>query len=409
MLKLDPKNTELVTQKQTVLNETIKETQNKLKELQEIKDKVDNAISSGTKISEENYRSLQREIILTQNKLIDLKNEASNWTKAGEKLKEWGENLEKIGKKISDMGTKLTTSLTVPIAGALTYAAKSAVDFETAFAGVEKTVDGTEEQLQELKQGIKDLSKEIPSSTTEIAAVAEAAGQLGIKTEDILSFTKVMIDLGNSTNLSSSEAASSLAKFANVTKMSAKDYDRLGATIVDLGNNFATTEADIVSMATRLAATGELTGLSQAQILSLATAMSSVGIEAEAGGSAMSKLLKKIQLATELGGEDLQQFASVAGVSSEEFVRAFQEDSVSALTMFIKGLNDTERNGKTAIAVLDDMGLKEVRLSNTILSLANASDLLADTVEHGNKAWKQNTALVNEANKRYKTTQSHII
>lgn len=217
-----------------------------------------------------------------------------------------------------------------------------------------------------------------------------------------------MIDLGNATNLSAEEAASSLAKFANVTKMNAKDYDKLGATVVALGNNFATTEADIVSMATKLAATGELTGLSQSQILSLATAMSSVGIEAEAGGSAMSKLLKKIQLATELGGDDLKDFAKVAGMTSNEFKQAFEKDAVKALTTFIGGLNDTKRNGKSAIAILNDMGLTEVRLSNTILSLANASNVMTDAVNLGNKAWEDNTALTNEANKRYDTLKSKV-
>lgn len=325
----------------------------------------------------------------------------------GKKLEEFGTKAENVGKKIESAGKKVS-AFSIATGTAFVASAKSAIDFEDAFAGVEKTVDGTEEQMEELKQGIRDMAKEIPSTTTEISAVAEAAGQLGIKTEDILSFTKVMIDLGNSTNLSAEEAASSLAKFANVTKMSAKDYDKLGSTIVALGNNFATTEADIVSMATKLASTGELTGLSQSQILSLATAMSSVGIEAEAGGSAMSKLLKKIQLATELGGESLDNFAKVAGMSSKDFKEAFEKDAVSALTSFISGLNDTKRNGKSAIAILDDMGLTEVRLSNTILSLANASDVMNKAVDLGNEAWEDNTALTNEANKRYDTLKSKI-
>lgn len=326
----------------------------------------------------------------------------------GLKITETGTKIEKTGKKIEDAGKKLS-AFSIASVTALGLSAKSAIEFEDAFTGVEKTVDGTAEQIEELKQGIRDMAKEIPSSTTEIAAVAEAAGQLGIKTEDILSFTKVMIDLGNSTNLSAEEAASALAKFANVTKMSAKDYDKLGSTIVALGNNFATTEADIVAMATRLAATGELAGLSQSQILSLATAMSSVGIEAEAGGSAMSKLLKKIQLATELGGDDLKQFAKVAGLSVKDFKKAYEKDAVKALSMFIGGLNDTKRNGKSAIAILQDMDLTEVRLSNTILSLANASDVMNNAVDLGNKAWEDNTALTNEANKRYDTLKSKIV
>ena len=114
-----------------------------------------------------------------------------------------------------------------------------------------------------------------------------------------------MIDLGNSTNLSSEDAASQLAKFANITEMSQKDFDKLGSSIVDLGNNFATTEADIVDMAMRLAGAGHQVGMSEGQILGLATALSSVGIEAEMGGSAMSKAMVKMQNAVELGGGKL--------------------------------------------------------------------------------------------------------
>lgn len=337
-------------------------------------------------------------------KLKEIENQLNN---TGKRIEEFGTKVENIGSKIEGAGKKVS-AFSVATGTALVASAKNAIDFEDAFTGVEKTVDGTEQQMAELKQGIRDMAKEIPATTTEISAVAEAAGQLGIKTDDILSFTRVMIDLGNSTNLSAEEAASSLAKFANVTKMNAKDYDKLGATIVALGNNFATTEADIVEMATRLAATGELAGLSQSQILSLATAMSSVGIEAEAGGSAMSKVLKQIQVACETGSDDLKKFAKVAGMSTKDFKNAFKKDAVGALTAFISGLNDTKRNGKSAISVLDDMGITEVRLSNTILSLANASDVMTDAVKVGSEAWEDNTALTNEANKRYGTLKSQI-
>lgn len=338
------------------------------------------------------------------NKLKDIEKQLNN---SGKKIEEFGTKIENAGGKIENAGKKVS-AFSLATGTALVASAKSAIEFESAFTGVEKTVDGTEQQMAELKQGIRDMAKDIPSSTTEISAVAEAAGQLGIKTEDILSFTRVMIDLGNSTNLSAEEAASALAKFANITNMSAQDYSKLGATIVDLGNNFATTEADIVEMATRLAATGELAGLSQAQILALATAMSSVGIEAEAGGSAMSKLLKQIQVAVETGSDDLKDFAKVAGMSSSEFKKAFEQDAVKALSAFISGLNDTGRNGKSAIVILEEMGLTEVRLSNTVLSLANASNVMTDAIDTASTAWEDNTALTNEANKRYDTLESKI-
>ena len=337
----------------------------------------------------------------------ELKTQTDRLITNGKKWEETGEHITKLGDKINSLGNKLSV-VSAGTAGIATVALKSSIDYESAFTGVRKTVDGTEEQLQSIRQGILDMSTELPSAATEIAAVAESAGQLGIKTDDILSFTRVMIDLGESTNLSSNEAASSLAKFANVTGMSADKYSNLGSVVVALGNNFATTESDIVEMGTRLAASGELAGLTEAQIMALATSMSSVGIEAEAGGSAMSKLLKKMQVATETGSKDLNEFAKVAGMTSKDFKKAFQEDAVEALSKFISGLNDTERNGKSAVALLDEMGIKDVRLSNTILSLANSSDVMTNAIDLANKSWNDNTALSKEASTRYKTTESQL-
>lgn len=325
----------------------------------------------------------------------------------GKKMEEWGEKVEKSGQKIEKAGKKLSAFSTAT-ATALVASAKSAIDFEDAFAGVEKTVDGTEEQMEELKQGIRNMAKEIPSTTTEISAVAEAAGQLGIKTEDILSFTKVMIDLGNSTNISAEEAASSLAKFANITNMSAKDYDKLGSVIVDLGNNFATTEADIVAMAQNLASAGTQVGMSQSDIIALATALSSVGLEAQAGGTAFSKALVQMQLAVETNSDSLKDWADVAGMSVDDFAKLFKEDATSALEAFIKGLSECGGETKSAIKVLDDMGITETRMRDALLRSANASETFTSAIEMGNEAWEDNTALTNEANKRYETLKSKI-
>lgn len=408
MLKLDPKNTELLSQKQTVLKESIEETENKLKLLQSTYQRAVESEANGAKISEENWRNLQREIINTENKLIKLKNEASNWTKAGEKLTQWGENLNKISSKIDNLGNKLTTRLTLPIAGAMTLATKQAIEFESAFTGVTKTVDGTEEQLNNLKKGIKDLSKEIPSTTTEISQVAEAAGQLGIQTDNVLAFTKTMINMGNATNMSADEAATTLARFANITKMSQSDFDRLGSVIVALGNNFATTEAEISAMGMNLASAGTQVGMSQSQIMALATALSSVGLEAQAGGTAFSKVMINMQLAVEKGGKDLKNFASVAGMSTKEFKKAFKEDATGAIMQFVDGLSKSGERGKSAIKILDDMGITETRLRDALLRSANASEIMGKAIELGNNAWNENNALVNEANKRYSTTESQL-
>ena len=343
--------------------------------------------------------------------------------KSEREAKEYGEALQKasgesetLGNKAANAGELLQDAFTTlgivaglnKIKDAFISTASAAIEFESAVTGVYKTVDGTEEQLAQISDDIKAMALEIPSTTTEIAGVAESAGQLGIATENITDFTEVMINLGESTNLSSEEAASSLAKFSNITNMSADNYENLGSTVVALGNNFATTEADIVSMATRMASAGTLAGMSESDILGLSAAMSSVGIEAEAGGSAMSKLMTDIQVAVETGNDSLEDFASVAGVSCEQFADMFEHRAVDALYSFIDGLNDVERNGETATVILENMGISEVRLSNAVKSLANNSSGLAGAVSLAGEAWEENTALANEAELRYSTLESRL-
>ena len=284
----------------------------------------------------------------------------------------------------------------------------AAIDYESAFTDVKKTVDGTDEQLANLDQEIRNMAKSMPQSASDIAEVAAAAGQLGIETDSIAGFTKTMIQLGDSTNLSSEEAASALAKFANITNMSADDYSKLGSVIVDLGNNFATTENDIVNMGTNLAAAGSQVGMSESNIMALGAALSSVGMEADAGGTAFSKLLLNMQVAAETGSEELSSFASVANMSAGEFKKAFKEDAVGALQSFIGGLADSESKGQSAVAILDEMGITEVRLRDSILRATGAKDTFNKAIETSNKAWSADVALQNEANKRYETTASKL-
>lgn len=318
-------------------------------------------------------------------------------------------DLSGLQKGVSSLtGTLKKFGATLAIGKIAKEAFQAGLTFESAFAGVKKTVDATDAQLSQLRDGIRDMAKELPTSANEIAGVAEAAGQLGIQTDNILAFSKTMTMLGDATNMTAETAATTLARFANITGMTQDNFDRLGSTIVALGNNFATTEAEIADMGMNIASAGTQVGMTEAQIMGFATALSSVGMEAQAGGTAISKLMIDMQLATETGGESLQQFANVAGVSAEEFATAFKTDAAGAITKFITGLNDTDRHGKTAIAVLDEMGISEVRLRDAILRAANSGDLFTKAIKTGTDAWEDNTALTKEAEQRYETLESKL-
>lgn len=323
-------------------------------------------------------------------------------------LGETQKNLRKFGREWTAAGKELGAKITLPLAAVGTVATKAAIDFNSAFGGVRKTVDASAEQFKVLEKGIIDLSKRMPTSAVEIAKVTEAAGQLGIKNESLLGFTETMVMLGDTTNLSADQAATSLARFANITEMSQSDFDRLGSTVVDLGNKFAATESEIVELGTRLAGAGSQIKLSEAEIMGFAAALASVGIEAEAGGSAMSRTFREMQIAVATGGKDLEAFAKVAKLSNEDFSKLFSSDSSEAVLRFVKGLSDVNAAGGTVALTLKDLGITELRQVDTLSRLAGAYNVTESAVRQSSISWYENTALVDEAKKRYETFSAQL-
>ena len=338
----------------------------------------------------------------------DLKTAQSAWTEAGQSLDAFSKYCDKVSKVTGAVGRTLTTVMTTPILALGSAAIKASISYESAFTSVRKTVNATEEEFAALSYEIKGMSTEIATSADDIAEVVAIAGQLGIGTDYLTEFARTMIDLGNSTDIVASEAATTLAKFANITGMDQSLFGNLGSTLVQLGNNFATTESSIMLMAMRLAAAGTQVGLTESQILGFATALSSVGIEAEMGGSAFSKALVKMEVAAATGGEALEDFAKVSGMTAEQFKALWDADPAAAFQAFIVGLSQMDEQGMSAIATLEEIGISEIRLRDTLLRATNATELFAETQIMANAAWEDNSALVEEAGKRYQTTASKL-
>lgn len=338
--------------------------------------------------------------------------------RAGGMFRKFGQTLEEVADSARNnraawdqAGQTLTAFGAVTVAG-LGFVAKAAMDWESAWAGVTKTVDGTPEQMNELEGSLRGLAKTLPLTHEEIAGVAEAAGQLGVAREDVVGFTKTMIDLGESTNLTAEDAATGIAQISNVMgtleREGAEGVARFGATLVELGNNGASTEADILSMSQRIAGAMATVGGSEVEVLALSNALASMGVRAELGGGVATRVLLKMYSAVKEGGKGLESFATTAGVSASEFAAAFESSPTTAMAMFAAGLNRVKEEGGNVVASLSDAGLKGTETTQVMLALANSGTLLADGLEMGNAAWKANTALLEEASKRYETTESKV-
>lgn len=316
--------------------------------------------------------------------------------------------LGRAGRAFTDAGKALTIGITAPVVAVGALATKASIEFESAFAGVRKTVEATEAQFAELEKGIRDMAKTTPATATSIAKVAEAAGQLGVKTEAILEFSRVMVDLGNTTNLTADQAATAFAQIANVMKLPQDQFDEMGAALVDLGNKGASTEAEIIEMAKRIAGAGATIGLSTADVLGLGAALANVGIEAEAGGSAISRVMIEIAQAVANGGKKLDDFAAVAGFNARTFTQAWGHDPAMALASFIEGLGRLDEAGLNVFQTLKDLKLNEIRVRDALLRTANAGDIFRTQIQLSGEAWKENNALTAEAAKRYETTASKL-
>lgn len=320
---------------------------------------------------------------------------------AGQTFQGMAQASRAVGLAFAAMGASLITAIGLSV--------RAAISWESAFAGVKKTIEATAEQLAVLEDGLRQMALEIPVSATELAAIAEAAGQLGIKTENILAFTRAIADMSVATNLTSEAAATMMAQFANIVGMDQSKFQNLASAIVDLGNKGATTESQILEMALRLAGAGEVAGLSEPEILGFAAALANLGIEAEAGGTAFSKVFIMLASAVAKGGGQLTKFAEVAGMSAKEFTEAWKTNPAAAITAFIEGLGGMEAKGKNLFLVLQDLDLQEIRLRDALLRTSQAGGMVSESISLANAAFTENSALTKEAEERYKTTESQLI
>jgi TP901 family phage tail tape measure protein len=294
----------------------------------------------------------------------------------------------------------------LPLAAIGGGAVLAASQFESSFAGVRKTVKATDAEFAVMAQQFRDLALEIPVNVNELNRLGEAAGALGIPKAEIVDFARVMALLGVTTNLTSDQAAEGIAKIQNIFGTAGVATENFASTLVALGNDGASTETQILEMANRIAGAGNVIGLTQGEVLAFASALASVGLEAEAGGTAISRVFIDIAAAVSEGGDAVAGFAEVVGVPIQEFQRLFKEDAATAVSEFIGGLTRIKESGGDLLGTLEQLGFKEIRVRDTLLRAAGAGDLLTRALDLQKTAWEENNALTNEATERFKTFES---
>ncbi len=344
--------------------------------------------------------------------------------------REVGKNMQLMANKAAGASRTITAGIAGSImpmgalmAGAFAFGGAAAVRFQEQFAAVKKTLDikgegqQVEAQFQQIGRQLRNIAKFSPAAISELSQIAAVGGQLGIAASDIVDFTDTIQKLTVATNMSAEDAAMSLARLQKITGLAASDIDNLGSVIVKLGNNFATTESEIVTAATQIATAtaGIKTEFNNAaaDAVGWATALRAVGQQAQAGSTAIIRLTQVVKRLVQTGGTQLEDLVSITGMSVQAFQDLFDIDPSKALAVFIESLGKIESQGKDAIAVLDEIGLGQVRTTRAIMALSRAEgeggmSLIAEALSMANQEFIENNALMTEAERRYETVISQF-
>jgi TP901 family phage tail tape measure protein len=285
-------------------------------------------------------------------------------------------------------------------AGAIGYAINAAMDWESAVAGVAKTIEG---DVTAITDAILEMSTRIPVAATELAAIAEAGGALGIAKEDILAFTETVAILSVTTDLTSEAAATALGHLRTTLKLTGQDFADVADVLVYLGNNGASTESQILGMAESIAGAANIVNASKEDVLAWASAIANTGEEVEAGGSAIQRFWLGSFKTVQAGGKGLKLMAKITGQSADQFKEAFGKDATATLANFISKLGELSQAEQ--LATIEALGFKDIRITRALLKLLANTDNLAQSYADVEKA---SGAAGEEAEKRFATTASQV-
>ena len=408
LMEFNPSSTELVRQKQRLLGEAIAANARTYTRYQQAHAEYSGRIGSLTEAERSQLKKLESEMLKNRVEFQSLTRQANafgaampaSFIAAGNAARSMSEGMRSFA------NYSLGASVAVGAVGA--YAVKAAKDYEYAFADVRKTIDATEAEYAELSRSVIEMSLVRPSSAKDLAYIMSLGGQLNIANQYLSKFAATVADLDVATDMELEDASLDMARFMNICGTAQGEVDRLGATIVDLGNNSATTESSIMAMAMRIAGTGSSLGMTAAEVLGVATSLSSVGIQAEMGGNAISTIMRRIDKDVQTGSSTLSTWASVAGMSAQQFKTLWTEDVAQGLIAVIRGMGQFQDEGGSLTLLMNDLGISYMRQVDTMMRMAQAGDMANEMITRANTAWSQNSALSREVEQRYDTNEAKL-
>lgn len=281
-------------------------------------------------------------------------------------------NLPRLRYALYDVSTSIAFA-SAALLGFSVLALKAAVDYERQFADVIRTTGVAGSEIGILREQFRELNSTLPITFRELAAIGTLAGQLNIPSDQIAEFTDLVAKFAATTDVTIEASATAFGRLSALLGLTGDQFDNLGSSILKVGVNSVATESQIIAITTQLAGIANQAGLSADELIGLSAALASVGIQPELARGTITRLFGQISRAIAVGGESLESFGTVAGMSGQDFAAGWQNAPVDTLLSFFDGI---AARGGNAEAALRELGITSVRDVPAILRLAQTADTI---------------------------------
>lgn len=301
LLKLDPSNTELLSQKQRLLKDAITATKEKLDSLKVAQEQAKQQLENG-ELGQDKYDALQREIVETEEELRRLQQEAATTNTALSKIDVAGQKMEAVGNSIAGAGKKMMGVTTV-IGGVGVAAVKTAADFDSAMSQVAAVSGATGKDFDALRNKAREMGAKTKFSATEAAEAMNYMAMAGWKTEDMLSGIEGIMNLAAASGEDLATTSDIVTDALTAFGLSAKDSGHF-ADILAAASSNANTNVSMMGETFKYCApiAGAL-GFSAEDTAEAIGLMANAGIKSSQAGTALRTIMNNLAGDVKISGK----------------------------------------------------------------------------------------------------------
>lgn len=389
-LKHDPKNTDLLRQKQELLTKSVSETKSKLESLKAAKEKADKDMANGTEVNQEQYRRLVREISTTENSLKNLTKEMKNFgSVSAQQIAAAGGKMQDVGGKLEGVGKKMMP-VTAAITGLGAVAVKTAADFDSSMSQVAAVSGASGDDLERLRDKAREMGAQTQFSASEAADAMNYMAMAGWKTEDMLGGVEGIMNLAAASGEDLAAVSDIVTDGLTAFGLSAQDSGRMADVMAAASSNANTNVSMLGESYKYCASTAGAMGYSLEDVTESLGLMANAGVKGSQAGNTLKNAMINLAKPTDAMAATMKQY-NISITNSDGSMKSWNE-VVANLRASLGGLSEAEQTaavatlfGKEATAgmlsVINAAPEDIEKLNGAILNSSGSAKEMAETMQ----------------------------